>query len=116
MVVFDVGAHIGELTLLLSRFVGQCGQVHAFEPCSATFEGLKTLCKLANRANVTINHMALVDYVGKVKLHVYDSEHSSWNSLAERPLRSYGIDIDSVGIEEVQAMTVDAITKKALIY
>lgn len=108
MVVFDVGAHIGELTLLFSRFVGQRGQVHAFEACGATFERLKTLCQLANRRNVILNDIALADSVGPVKLHVYDSEHSGWNSLAERPLRSYGIHVDAVGIEEVPAVTVDA--------
>ena len=32
MTVFDVGANVGELTLLFSRFVGASGSVHAFEP------------------------------------------------------------------------------------
>lgn len=108
MVVFDVGAHVGEVTLLLSRFVGQSGQVHAFEASGETFERLQAICQLAGRRNLTLNHVALADREGVVKLHVYDREHSGWNSLAERPLREYGIDIDPIGIEEVRAITVDA--------
>ena len=108
MVVFDVGAHVGELTLLFSRFVGQHGRVHAFEAGGETFERLQTVCEAANRQNIVLNHVALMDKEGTVKLHVYDREHSGWNSLAERPLREYGIDIDPVGIEEVRAITVDA--------
>lgn len=34
MVTFDVGANIGELSLLFSRFIGVSGEVHAFEPCT----------------------------------------------------------------------------------
>ena len=32
MVVFDVGANVGELTTLFSHFVTPAGSVHAFEP------------------------------------------------------------------------------------
>lgn len=108
MIVFDVGAHVGELTLLFSRFVGQHGQVHAFEASGETFERLQIVCEATNRQNIVLNHVAIMDKEATVKLHVYDREHSSWNSLAERPLREYGIDIDPVGIEEVRAITIDA--------
>ncbi|MGB3905741.1 MAG: FkbM family methyltransferase [Anaerolineae bacterium] len=108
MVVFDVGSHVGELTLLLSRFVGQQGRVHAFEASSATFKGLKAVCESCGRTNIILNHVALADRKGMVKLNVYDKEHSSWNSLAERPLHTYGIDVNPVGTEKVLATTIDS--------
>jgi FkbM family methyltransferase len=96
------------LTLLFSRFVGPHGQVHAFEASCDTFGRLKTVCELTNRKNVILNRGAVADREGVAKLHVYDDEHSSWNSFAERPLQSYGIDLDPVSIEEVPAVTIDA--------
>ena len=59
MVIFDIGAHIGELTLLFSRFIGQKGQVHTFEASRETFERLKNVCESANRKNVILNHKAV---------------------------------------------------------
>jgi len=107
MVVFDVGANVGELTLFFSRFVGQHGQVHAFEASSRTFARLKTVCESVNRKNITLYPIALAEKEGIVALHIYDDEHSGWNSLAERPLQNYGIDVRPVGTEQVPATTID---------
>jgi FkbM family methyltransferase len=107
MVAFDVGAHVGELTLLFSRFVGADGRVHAFEASSTAFTRLKAVCKLTGRGNVILNHLALADKEGTLKLHAYDDEYSSWNSLADRPLQSYGFRVSPVRTEEVLGTTID---------
>jgi FkbM family methyltransferase len=107
MVVFDVGANMGVLTLLFSKLVGSTGTVHTFEACSETFQRLKAMCETAECHNIVLNRVAASDNIGKAKLHVYDRAHSGWNSLANRPLREYGIDLDPVAIEEVQAVTID---------
>ncbi len=107
MVAFDVGAHVGELSLLFSRLVGPQGCVHAFEASSATFSRLSAVCQLSGRSNITLNNVALSDRDGKFQLHAYDDAHSSWNTLAERPLRRYGIDVSPVGTEVVAATTID---------
>jgi FkbM family methyltransferase len=112
MIVFDVGAYIGELTLLFSRFVGEKGQVHAFEASYKNFEKLKIMCELAGRRNVILNHLALIDREGIVKLHMYDEKHRSWNSLATRPLQKYGLAVKPIGTEEVRATTIDIYCKK----
>ena len=112
MVAFDVGAYVGELTLLFSKFVGDKGQVHAFEASSASFKRLKTVCEASGRSNIVLNNVALADREGMVKLHVYDHDHLSWSSLAERPLHEYGIPIRPAGTEEVPATTVDAFCEK----
>lgn len=106
MTVFDVGAHVGELTLLFARAVG-AENVHAFEASSATYQKLKSVCVLTGYSDVRVNHAAVTDRAGSVSLHVYDEAYSSWNTLANRPLQHYGLEVSSVGVEDVAAVTID---------
>lgn len=107
MTVFDVGANVGELALLFSRFVGASGSVHAFEPTARAFERLETVCRAASLRNVRLNRLALAEEEGPVSLHVYDDDYMSWNTRAARPLEDYGIDVKPLAVEEVKATTVD---------
>jgi FkbM family methyltransferase len=106
MTVFDVGANVGELTLLFSRFVGE-GRVHSFEASRNAFERLTNICRAASRRNVQLNHLALAEAEGTVRLHVYDDDYLSWSSRALRPLENYGIDVKPVAVEETAATTLD---------
>ena len=107
MTVFDVGANVGELTLLFSRFVADGGSVHAFEASSAAFKRLELVCNAAERHNVVLNHLALSDKNGSIRLHIYGDALSSFNSQAARPLKNYGLDFEPIGVEETLATTVD---------
>ncbi len=111
MTVFDVGANVGKTALLFAPLVDQ-GAVHAFEASSSTFCSLVDRCQEANQYNIVLNNCAVTKYEGKVTLQVYDEEHSSWNSLARRPLEDYGIDVKPVGTEEVLATTIDSYCEK----
>ncbi len=106
MTVFDVGANVGEMTLLFSPFVAD-GSVHAFEASKSTFKRLELVCSATERRNVVLNNLALAEKTGTINLHVYDETLSTFNSQAARPLKDYGLDIEPVGIEEVAAQTVD---------
>ncbi len=106
MTVFDVGANVGELTLLFSRFVGD-GGVHAFEASSATFKRLELVCGAAGRRNIVLNHLALSDNNQPIRLNIYEDALSSFNSQAARPLKNYGLDFEPIGVEETTATTVD---------
>ena len=106
MIAFDVGASVGELTLLFSRFVG-AGQVHAFEASGRVFERLRIVTDAAACSNVFLNHLAVTEAEGQVRLHVYDDLHLGWNTLANRPLEDYGIDVKPVAVEDVEATTID---------
>jgi FkbM family methyltransferase len=108
MTVFDVGANVGELTLLFSKFVGAEGHVHAFEPGSEAFARLTAVCRATARRNVTLNHLALSDRVGSLSLYVYDEAHLGWSSPAVRPLENYGINVAPPTAEDVEATTLDA--------
>jgi FkbM family methyltransferase len=107
MTVFDVGANVGELALLFSRFVGDTGNVHAFEASGAVFEKLESLCRIAQRRNVKLNHLALADEEKTIRLNVYADALSAFNSEAKRPLKDYGIDAEPLSVEEIGATTVD---------
>jgi FkbM family methyltransferase len=107
MTVFDVGANVGELTLLFSRFVGAGGVVHAFEPCVQTFARLESVCRAASLRNVRLNRLALAEDEATVSMHVYDEDYMSWNTRAVRPLEDYGIDVKPRAIEETPATTLD---------
>lgn len=107
MTVFDVGANIGEISLLFSRFVGTKGRVYAFEASKSVFEKLTKICQLAGCTQIVLNDKAVADQEGMLQLYVYDEKHSGWNSLADRPLFKYGIDVKPTHIEEVEAVTID---------
>lgn len=108
MTVFDVGAHVGELTLMFSRFIGSEGCVHAFEPSSVCFDRLQTICNAASLPNARINQLALSDREDPITLHLYGENYLSWTSQALRPLEDYGIQVKAVGTEEATATTIDA--------
>lgn len=107
MTVFDVGANIGELTLMFSRFVDAQGCVYAFEPSGAAFQRLESICTAACLRNVRLERVALAQNEGTVILHSYGDDYLSWTSQAKRPLDSYGIDVHSVSSEEAPATTID---------
>ncbi len=64
MTFIDVGAHIGEYTLLAAKLVGDAGQVHAFEPQPSLFPLLQDGIQLNEFSHVTANQLALCDHVG----------------------------------------------------
>ena len=61
MVAFDVGAHIGEYTVLFGSAVGSGGWVHAFEPDPRVLPFLRENVEINHLANVTVNGVALAD-------------------------------------------------------
>jgi FkbM family methyltransferase len=107
MIVFDVGANIGELSLLFSRFVGSSGKVHSFEASKSTFDKLTTVCQIAHRPQIILNHLAVSDQSKMLNLNVYSEEYSGLNSLADRPLENYGINLKPIHTEVVQGITLD---------
>jgi len=55
----DIGANYGQYTRVLSKLVSTEGRVFAFEPCSATFTGLKKTIQLLRLNNVVPVQTAL---------------------------------------------------------
>mgnify|MGYP000889151875 FL=1 len=64
MVVFDVGANVGFLTLIAARLVGPSGRVVAFEPWPAASRILSTNLRANGMAWVSVVPLALFDQDG----------------------------------------------------
>ena len=64
-IVIDVGANIGVHTIIMAKYVGNKGQVFAFEPSPTNLELLKKTMKLNNFKNVQIIDKAVSDKSGK---------------------------------------------------
>jgi FkbM family methyltransferase len=88
MVFFDVGAHIGEYTLMASRLVGPNGAVHAFEAQPDTFAILEQNCLRNRVSNVKLNSCAVVDAPGTVEFDICaEPAMSSMAAAAALPRR-----------------------------
>jgi len=68
MTVVDVGANIGIYTRFFSKLTGESGRVHAFEPAPSNFKRLQE--NVGHMANVSLNHAAIGDRSGTIKLYV----------------------------------------------
>ena len=73
MIVFDVGANIGEITLHLSLLVGEMGKVWAFEPAPLIRSRLINNLNLNSfSSNVAVRSEALSDVNGDAKFAIAD--------------------------------------------
>jgi FkbM family methyltransferase len=58
-VALDIGAHIGVVTMLMARLVGQAGRIHAFEPNPFAADLLLTSLERNAITNVDVHRVAL---------------------------------------------------------
>ncbi len=103
--VFDIGANIGEWSADLLEVAHNLDvrvSVHAFEPCSGTFDILFE--RLANSPELTLVNMACSQQAGTGTMHVYGNGAGT-NSLGEP------VDGRIATTEQVQITTVDLYCK-----
>ena len=111
MKVFDVGANIGQFTLLFDSLVGPAGRVYSFEPCQATFRRLQNHVEM-NRAHNVIAEPCAVHHQSdtKVRLNVFPSGYSVWNTYGKPEMRNRDDRskfVIPVGEELVNTITID---------
>lgn len=107
MLIFDVGANAGELSLLFSHFTRKNGHVHSFEPTPSTYECLTHIAKASRNQNIIARNIALSNKIGTLRIHDYGIEYSGLNTEAKRPLKEQGFDIEPIQIIEVPCTTID---------
>jgi len=73
MTVYDVGANIGYVTLMLAHHTGASGKVFAFEALPANVERIHKNIVLNKLSNVTVISGAVLDKPGSVTFYVHDS-------------------------------------------
>jgi FkbM family methyltransferase len=121
MVVFDIGAHIGLMSVILAQKVGDTGKVFSFEPTPATFEVLRNTIRINDLENVIVPvQAALSSKSGKAMFYISDDMADSSNSLVnyrggkrnERPteVQLYAMDdyVDNKNLQSVDFIKIDA--------
>ncbi len=78
--VFDVGTHIGYISLYFAYLVGRAGRVHSFEPGENNLP--YTRRNLAGHANITVVEKALGAEPGRATLYLEDLSGQN-NSLVQ---------------------------------
>lgn len=73
MTVYDLGANIGYVSLLLAKVVGPSGKVFAFEPLPANQERLRKNLALNPASNVELVPKAVAETSGNRKFFVHKS-------------------------------------------
>lgn len=72
MSFWDVGAHIGEHTLLAARAVGTTGEIHAFEPSPEICSLLSLNIRSNSLRNIRINQLAVSDTCKETILELFE--------------------------------------------
>lgn len=109
MTVFDVGANIGQFSLLYASLVGSSGQVVAFEPCAATADRLIGNIRRNRAAVITVEKAAVhALHGGSVTMNIYPQIHSVWNTIGSPEVRNRrGEIVQPVGRETVPTVSID---------
>ncbi len=81
--VIDVGAGVGEETIIFSALVGSKGRVYSVEAHPKTFHALSYLVEVNALTNVVHSNVALSDVAGTVSID--DSENSLANTILSTP-------------------------------
>ena len=100
--VFDVGAHIGEWTILFSELVGEAGRVVAFEPDPVARASLQKNLMLNSIRNVSVEASSVSDRVGTASLSAerFGSGLSSIIGPHDNPSRYSHVEVASTTLDE----------------
>jgi FkbM family methyltransferase len=81
MTVLDLGANVGQLTLVAAHREGPTGSVHAFEPRPELARHFRSNLELNSLENVAVNPTAVSDTSGHATLHVVEPDDPGVNSI-----------------------------------
>jgi len=105
-VVFDIGAHVGEFSVLASRLAAPNGSVIAFEPVPETYWLLRETLVLNRCEHVTPVQKAICDAVTTAQMNLFQKQYSSWNTMGKPLMPTPGGNY----IEPSQTITVSTET------
>ncbi|MEG5139054.1 MULTISPECIES: FkbM family methyltransferase [unclassified Microcoleus] len=114
-IVFDVGAHLGDYTILFGEVVGNTGKVYSFEPTSSTFEKLQQRIEEEGDPNIYLFQKAVFSENKSIEFHEFPGVYAVWNSLGKPQMKSVTNPSEYVQIvktEVVEAITLDSFCKQ----
>lgn len=97
-VFFDVGAHIGQYTLMAACFARE---VHSFEPMPWIYDILESNIKTNTLTNVVANPIGIMDYTGRADVWEGPEENSGSGSFLRIPdyyVRSHPVDCTTLDL------------------
>ena len=98
-IFWDVGAHLGYMSLIGCRLVGPTGHVHAFEPMPANVRRLREGRRMNAFTNMTVHPVAVSDTDRPGVLHRHDSS-AMWSLVGHDPL---GVQVTCVTLDAMLA-------------
>ena len=96
MTAFDIGAHVGFYTLLMSRMVGDSGKVFAFEPWPANVTDCLAHVRMNHLGNVVVVPVAVGNTSGLASFASGESTSSGKLAQAETVVRVACLTLDEV--------------------
>jgi FkbM family methyltransferase len=105
MTFLDVGAHVGQYSLIAAKNMGALGRVHSFEPNPTTFHRLSANLALNVFETLTPHNLALSDSVGAATLYI--PKH---DNRGEASMQACDKDVDQA---TVASTTLDEWSKTA---
>lgn len=106
-VLFDVGANIGNYSLLLREVFGPAAELHSFEPSGKTYK--KLTANLAGKARSSQHNFGLGDKEDRTTLYT-DHDESGLASVYKRKLDHYQIDMNQS--EDIVLQTLDSFCRE----
>jgi len=104
LVIFDVGAYIGEVTATYKSIFPNA-TIYCFEPFEDSFQ---KLMRLSSDKSIKPYQMAVSDTVGRTKLHVnVDLSCNSFSPIAKHSVRYYPKAAENTEVVEVNTTTID---------
>ncbi|URD52691.1 FkbM family methyltransferase [Chroococcidiopsis sp. CCNUC1] len=112
MLVFDVGANTGDYSILLSKLVGNSGQVFSFEPATTTFHKFQERILGSNIQNISVFQIAAYSENTEIEFNEFPDDYSVWNSIGKPqmadPYQIYANYVPIIKTEIVKAISMDS--------
>ncbi|NET35728.1 MAG: FkbM family methyltransferase, partial [Cyanothece sp. SIO1E1] len=111
MIAFDVGANLGDYSLLFANLVGASGKVFTFEPTSSIFSQLQEKIDQSNLNNIYAFQNAVYSRNQEIEFNEFPDDYSVWNSIGKPQMldpQGSGKYIPIIKTELVEAITLDS--------
>jgi FkbM family methyltransferase len=102
LIIFDVGANVGNYSKNLAEFFNSDTLIHSFEPSKKTFQIF--LETTSNYSNIVPNNFGISDKKSDLTLYS-KNEASGLASVYQRNLEHFGISMDMS--EQIKLLTID---------